>query len=135
MTPTFEPAAIDVHHDVLQGLFRERKGLRDLAPLREVHIEVAWTPTEASWLNLIDRTSGVLKRATISGRDDRATSCAGAASYRNLRWRDRRRGRVAIHCSGSAPFVLISWNGTRRTTQSPLARRGSSARVAGVGVS
>jgi len=38
---------------------------RFLALLRQLHIQPVWTPTEASWLNLIEAQFGVLKRFTL----------------------------------------------------------------------
>lgn len=116
---------LDVHDNVLSGLFRKRKTLRELEEafrrlracygrrrlyvvldnLRNVHdnprflrllaglrITPVFTPTEASWLNLIEPHFGVLKRCTLVGTDDRSHLERRRRVYRYLRWRDRNHG-------------------------------------------
>jgi hypothetical protein len=116
---------LDVHDNVLSGLFRKRKRLVELAeafgrlracygrrPLyvvldnlrnvhdnprflalaRRLHITLVFTPTEASWLNLIEPHFGVLKRFTVVGTDDRSHLERRRRIYRYLRWRDRSHG-------------------------------------------
>lgn len=118
----------DVHADVLSGVFRKKKGLREIGEafrrlrscyprrrlfvvldnLRQIHdnprflglarrlgITLVFTPTEASWLNLIEPQFGVLKRATLTGSDDRAHVLRRRRVYRFLRYRHRRLGNAA----------------------------------------
>lgn len=118
----------DVHADVLGGIFRRRKRLREiedafrrlracyphrrlyvildnlhlvhdhprfLALCRRLRIELVFTPTEASWLNLIEPHFGVLHRATIAGSDDRAHVVRRRRIYRYLRLRHRTLGNAA----------------------------------------
>ena len=35
-----------------------------------IYIHPVWTPTEASWLNLIEAQFGVLKKFTVDNTDD-----------------------------------------------------------------
>ncbi len=118
----------DVHADVLSGVFRKRKRLREigeafrrlracyphrrlfvvldnlrqvhdhprfLALCRELRIALVFTPTEASWLNLIEPHFGVLKRATLAGSDDREHLSRRRRIYRFLRQRHRKLGMAA----------------------------------------
>lgn len=118
----------DVHADVLSGIFRKKKGLREigeafrrlrvcyphrrlfvvldnlhlihdhprfLALLRRLRIAPVFTPTEASWLNLIESQFGVLKRSTLVGSDDRDHISRRRRIYRFLRYRHRRLGNAA----------------------------------------
>jgi len=118
----------DVHADVLAGVFRKRKGLREideafrrlracyphrrlfvvLDNLHQIHdhprflglarrlgITLAFTPTEASWLNCIEPHFGVLKRATLVGSDDREHVLRRRRIYRYLRYRHRTLGNAA----------------------------------------
>lgn len=120
---------LDVHDDVLGGLFRKKKGLRELgeafrrlracypadvrlvvildglhnthdhprfrALCRELGITLAFTPTEASWLNLIEPHFGAMKRATLVGSDDREHIVRRRRIYRYLRLRHRHLGNAA----------------------------------------
>jgi hypothetical protein len=70
-----------------RGLFVIMDGLRNvhdhprfLALLRRLRIQPVPTPTEASWLNLIEAQFGVLKRFTSRWPTPtiRATGCAGS---------------------------------------------------------
>ena len=118
----------DVHADVLAGVFRKKKGVREVGEafrrlracyphrrlfvvldnLRAVHdnprflrllarlrIAPVFTPTEASWLNLIEPHFGVLKRATLVGSDDREHVVRRYRIYRALRLRHRKLGNAA----------------------------------------
>lgn len=67
---------------------------RFLALLRRLHIHPVWTPTEASWLNLIEAHFGVLKRFTVANSDDPSHAVRRRRVYRYLRYRDRRVGTV-----------------------------------------
>jgi len=118
----------DVHADVLSGIFRKKKGLREIGEafrrlrscyprrrvlvvldnLRHIHdnprflalarhlgMTLAFTPTEASWLNLIEPYFGVLRRAILVGSDDRAHVLRRRRVYRFLRYRHRRLGNAS----------------------------------------
>lgn len=115
----------DVHADCLDGIFRERKRVKEvcdafkrlrrcyprrklfvvmdnlhnvhdnprvLALLRRLRIHPVWTPTNASWLNLIEAQFGVLKRFTMTDTDDRTHVERRRRVYRYLRYRHRKTG-------------------------------------------
>jgi hypothetical protein len=67
---------------------------RFLALLRRLHIQSVWTPTEASWLNLIEAQFGVLKRFTLANTDDTDHVPRRRRIYRYLRYRHQRLGRL-----------------------------------------
>ena len=54
-----------------------------------------WTPTEASWLNVIEAHFGVTKRATLTGADDPEHVARRRRIYRYLRYRNHRVGQAA----------------------------------------
>lgn len=58
-----------------------------LSLLRRLRIQPVWTPTEASWLNLIEAHFGVLKRFTIANTDDPTHGVRRRRVYRYLRYR------------------------------------------------
>ena len=60
---------------------------RFLALLRRLRIHPVWTPTEASWLNLIEAQFGVLKRFTVANTDDPSHLVRRRRIYRYLRYR------------------------------------------------
>ena len=60
--------------------------------LRTLRIQPVWTPTEASWLNLIEAHFGVLKRHTMTNTDDRT---------HGTRWR------CVNHTWSEAPFPAL----------------------------
>ncbi len=63
-----------------------------LALMRKLHIHPLWTPTDASWLNLIEAQFGVLKRFTVANTDDPAHAVRRRRIYRYLRYRHRKVG-------------------------------------------
>ena len=67
---------------------------RFLALLRRLRITPVWTPTEASWLNLIEAQFGVLKRFTLVNTDDSSHRVRRHRIYRYLRYRHRTLGRL-----------------------------------------
>lgn len=77
---------------VIDNLHQTHDHPRFLALLRKLRIEVAFTPTEASWLNLIEPHFGVMKRFTVVGTDDHSHLERRRRIYRYLRWRDRSHG-------------------------------------------
>ncbi len=62
---------------------------------RDLGIELVFTPTEASWLNLIEPQFGVLRRATLVGSDDRDHVVRRRRIYRFLRLRQRKLGNAS----------------------------------------
>jgi hypothetical protein len=60
--------------------------------LKRLHIHPVWTPTQASWLNLIEAQFGVLKQFTVANTDDtsHAQRHQRVASY--LKYRHKRLG-------------------------------------------
>jgi len=60
--------------------------------LKKLHIHPAWTPTEASWLNLIEAQFGVLKNFTLANTDDPNHASRRQRIYAYLRYRHRRLG-------------------------------------------
>jgi hypothetical protein len=65
---------------------------RFLATLERLSIHPVWTPTEASWLNLIEAQFGVLKRFTLMNTDDSEHSHRRSRTYAYLRYRSCRLG-------------------------------------------
>src|SRR5215831_1508180 len=63
-----------------------------LATLKKLRIHPAWTPTEASWLNLIEAQFGVLKKFTLANTDDPDHLTRHQRIYAYLRYRHRRVG-------------------------------------------
>jgi transposase len=63
-----------------------------LSLLRELRIHPVWTPTESSWLNLIEAQFGVLKRFTMTNTDDRTHVERRRRVYRYLLYRHRKVG-------------------------------------------
>ena len=63
-----------------------------LALMRKLHIHPVWTPTDASWLNLIEAQFGVLKRFTVANTDDASHLLRRRRIYRYLHYRHRKVG-------------------------------------------
>lgn len=77
---------------ILDNLHNVHDHPRFLALLRELRIHPAWTPTEASWLNLIEPHFGVMKRFTVANTDDPEHAVRRRRVYGYLRYRHRRVG-------------------------------------------
>lgn len=77
---------------VLDNLRRVHDHPRLLALLRRLRITPVFTPTEASWLNLIEAQFGALKRATLTNTDDRDHATRRRRMYRYLRYHHRELG-------------------------------------------
>ncbi len=77
---------------VLDNLRHIHDSPRFLALLRRLRITPVFTPTEASWLNLIEAQFGALKRATLTNTDDPDHASRQRRSYRYLRYRHRELG-------------------------------------------
>jgi len=58
-----------------------------LSLLHHLRIHPVWTPTQSSWLNLIEAQFGVLKRFTMTDTDDRTHVERRRRVYRYLRYR------------------------------------------------
>jgi hypothetical protein len=65
---------------------------RFLALLQRLKIEPVYTPTEASWLNLIEAHFGAMKRFTVANTDDPSHAVRRPRIYRYLRYRHRKVG-------------------------------------------
>lgn len=76
---------------VMDNLHDTHDHPRFLALLR-LRITPVWTPTEASWLNLIEARFGVLKRFTLVNTDDASHVLRRRRTYRYLRCRHRKLG-------------------------------------------
>ena len=63
--------------------------------LRKLRISPVWTPTQSSWLNLIEAQFGVLKRFTLANTDDLDHITRRRRVYRYLRYRHRRLGNTS----------------------------------------
>jgi hypothetical protein len=63
---------------------------RFLGLLRHLRITPIYTPTEASWLNLIEAQFGVTKRFTLTGTDDPSHQVRRRRIARYIRYRNRR---------------------------------------------
>ena len=63
-----------------------------LALMKRLHIHPVWTPTEASWLNLIEAHFGVLKRFTVANTDDTSHPRRRRRIYRYLNYRHQKVG-------------------------------------------
>jgi hypothetical protein len=79
---------------ILDNLHNLHDHPRFLALLKKLRIHPVWTPTEASWLNLIEAQFGVLKRATLANTDDPDHVTRRRRVYRYLRYRHRQLGNV-----------------------------------------
>jgi transposase len=75
---------------IMDNLHNTHDHPRFLALLRRLRIHPVWTPTEASWLNLIEAQFGVLKRFTLRNTDDPSHLVRRRRIYRYLRYRHRK---------------------------------------------
>jgi hypothetical protein len=86
---------------ILDNLHNTHDHPRFLALLKRLRIHPVWTPTDASWLNLIEPHFGVLKRYVLADTDDAEHSERRRRIYRYLRYRNQRVG------SGVHPLTRI----------------------------
>ena len=77
---------------ILDNLRNTHDHPRFLTLLRQLRIDPVPTPTEASWLNLIEAQFGVLKRFTLANTDDPTHAVRRRHVYRYLRYRHRKLG-------------------------------------------
>ncbi len=75
---------------ILDNLHNVHDHPRFLALLHRLRIHPVWTPTEASWINLIEAQFGVLKRFTLTDTDDSTHAVRRRRIYRYLRYRHRK---------------------------------------------
>jgi hypothetical protein len=80
---------------VLDNLHNVHNHPRFLRALHRLRITPVFTPTDASWLNLIEAQFGVLKRFTLTDTDDLTHGVRRRRIYRYLRYRHRQRGKLA----------------------------------------
>lgn len=79
---------------IMDNLHNVHDHPRFLALLRRLRILPGGTPTEASWLNLIEAQFGVLRRFTVANSDDPNHATRRRRVYRYLRYRHRKLGRL-----------------------------------------
>jgi hypothetical protein len=79
---------------ILDNLHNVHDHPRFLRFLRKLKIRPVFTPTEASWLNLIEAHFGVLKRFTLANTDDLEHVLRRRRVYRYLRYRHKKLGRL-----------------------------------------
>lgn len=80
-----------------------------LSLLRKLRIHPVWTPTESSWLNLIEAQFGVLKRFTMTNTDDRTHVERRRRVYRYLRYRHRNVG-TSAHPLTHIRTIKLEWH-------------------------
>jgi hypothetical protein len=79
---------------VLDNLHNTHDHPRFLALLDHLSIQPIWTPTDASWLNLIEAHFGVMKRYVLADTDDEDHLQRRRRVYRYLRYRSRQLGQL-----------------------------------------
>jgi DDE superfamily endonuclease len=77
---------------IMDNLHQTHDHPRFLALPRRLRIHPVWTPTEASWLNLIEAHFGALKRFTLANTDDPSHAVRRRRVYHHLRYRHRKLG-------------------------------------------
>ena len=75
---------------VLDNLHNVHDHPKFLALLKKLRIHPVWTPTQASWLNLIEAQFGVLRKFTVANTDDATHESRRNRVYAYLRYRHRR---------------------------------------------
>jgi hypothetical protein len=98
--------------------------------MRKPHIHPVWTPTDASWLNLIEAQFGVPKRFTVANTDDASHLLRRRRIYRCLRYRHRKVGTEIIRY---AALGWLSWNSTSRVLREGSAKSCRSLSGADIG--
>jgi len=77
---------------VLDNLHLVHDHPRFLNLLKRLHIHPVWTPTQSSWLNLIEAQFGVLKKFTVANTDDTSHEQRHQRVAAYLRYRHKRLG-------------------------------------------
>lgn len=81
---------------VLDNLHNLHDNPKFLALLKRLRIHPVFTPTQASWLNLIEAHFGVMKRFVLADTDDMTHAERRRRIYRYLRYRNDQVG-SAVH--------------------------------------
>ena len=97
---------------ILDNLHNVHDHPRFLTLLRRLRIQPIWTPTEASWLNLIEAQFGVLKRFTLANTDDPSHAARRRRIYAYLRYRHRRLANLAHPLNRIRAFrnIKLEWH-------------------------
>jgi len=82
---------------ILDNLHNVHDHPRFLALLRRLRIHPVWTPTEASWRNLIEPQFGILKRFTVAHTEDPSHLVRRRRIYRYLHYRHRKLDTLTHH--------------------------------------
>lgn len=77
---------------VLDNLHLVHDHPRFLNLLEKLHIHPVWTPTQSSWLNLIEAQFGVLKKFTVANTDDTSHEQRHQRVEAYLKYRHKRIG-------------------------------------------
>lgn len=77
---------------VLDNLHLVHDHPRFLAILKKLHIHPVFTPTQSSWLNLIEAQFGVLKKFTVANTDDTSHEQRHQRVAAYLKYRHKRLG-------------------------------------------
>lgn len=85
---------------VMDNLHNIHNHPRFLALLRRLRIRPVFTPTESSWLNLIEAHFGAMKRFTLANTDDPSHAVRRRRVYRYLRYRHRKVGTASHRLAG-----------------------------------
>ena len=85
---------------ILDNLHNVHNHPHFLALLERLRITPVPTPTNASWLNLIEAQFGVLRRFTLANTDDPSHVYRRRRIYRYLRWRHRQVGTAKHRLAG-----------------------------------
>jgi len=85
---------------VMDNLHNIHNHPRFLALLRRLRIRPIFTPTESSWLNLIEAHFGAMKRFTLANTDDPSHAVRRRRVYRYLRYRHRKVGTESHRLAG-----------------------------------
>jgi hypothetical protein len=78
--------------------------------VRQLRIQPVWTPTEASWFNLIEAQFGILKRCTLTNTNDPSHTARRRRIYAYLRYRHRKLANLHLPLNAFAHLGLSSWN-------------------------
>ena len=80
---------------ILDNLHLVHDHPRFLSLLEKLHIHPVWTPTQASWLNLIEAQFGALKKFTVANTDDASHQRRQDRVRAYLNYRHRRLGNLS----------------------------------------
>jgi len=94
---------------ILDNLHGTHDNPRFLALLKKLRIHPVWTPTEASWLNVIEPHFGVMGRFVLSGSDDTEHVQRRRRVYRYLRYRNAKVGCSKHPLTRIRTISVIKW--------------------------